>query len=78
MADRIFTFGYEGMSVDAFVRRLKASVIEAVLDVRTNPLSRKPGFSKRAMHHVGMGQSRHTAQKVSLAPHTGNQSGQPT
>jgi uncharacterized protein (DUF488 family) len=49
MADRIFTFGYEGMSVDAFVRRLKAAGIETVVDVRANPLSRKPGFSKRAL-----------------------------
>lgn len=49
MADRIFTFGYEGLSVDAFVQRLKTTGIETVVDVRANPLSRKPGFSKRAL-----------------------------
>jgi Domain of unknown function DUF488 len=48
MADRIFTFGYEGLSLDAFIRRLKTEGVETVLDVRANPLSRKPGFSRRA------------------------------
>ena len=49
MANRIFTFGYEGLSLDEFVRRLKTAGIETVVDVRANPLSRKPGFSKRAL-----------------------------
>ncbi len=52
MADRIFTFGYEGLSVDAFVQRLRAAGVETVVDVRANPLSRKPGFSKRAFASV--------------------------
>jgi uncharacterized protein (DUF488 family) len=49
MAHRIFTFGYEGLSLDAFIQRLSAAGVETVVDVRANPLSRKPGFSKRAL-----------------------------
>ena len=47
MADQIVTFGYEGLSLDAFIARLKAAGVQTVFDVRANPLSRKPGFSKR-------------------------------
>jgi len=58
MADRIFTFGYEGLSQEAFIGRLKVTGVRAVLDVRANPLSRKPGFSKTvfsaALHAVGI------------------------
>src|SRR5690242_15051911 len=49
MADRIITFGYEGMSLDVFIARLKMAGVESVIDVRANPLSRKPGFSKRGL-----------------------------
>src|SRR5436305_10629411 len=48
MADRIFTFGYEGLSLEAFIARLKAAGVHTVVDVRANPLSRKRGFSKRS------------------------------
>jgi uncharacterized protein (DUF488 family) len=46
MTDCIFTFGYEGLSLDTFVGRLSSAGVRTVLDVRANPLSRKPGFSK--------------------------------
>ena len=49
MTDHIFTFGYEGLSLKAFIARLKSAGIETIIDVRANPLSRKPGFSKRAL-----------------------------
>ena len=49
MADQIVTFGYEGLSLDAFIARLKAAGVQTVFDVRANPLSRKPGFSKRGL-----------------------------
>jgi uncharacterized protein (DUF488 family) len=49
MADRIVTFGYEGLSLDVFIARLKAAGVKTVIDVRANPLSRKPGFSKRGL-----------------------------
>jgi uncharacterized protein (DUF488 family) len=48
MADRIFTFGYEGLSLEAFINRLKVAGIKTVIDVRANPISRKRGFSKKA------------------------------
>lgn len=49
MTDHVFTFGYEGLSLKAFIARLKSAGVETVIDVRANPLSRKPGFSKRAL-----------------------------
>lgn len=45
---KIYTFGYEGLAIDAFIARLKIAGIETVVDVRANPLSRKRGFSKVA------------------------------
>jgi uncharacterized protein (DUF488 family) len=44
----LYTFGYEGLAIKAFIARLKSAGIETVIDVRANPLSRKPGFSKTA------------------------------
>lgn len=45
----LFTFGYEGLSIDAFIARLRKAGVRTVLDVRQLPLSRKPGFSKGAL-----------------------------
>ena len=42
----LYTFGYEGLAIDAFIARLKSARVETVIDVRANPLSRKRGFSK--------------------------------
>ncbi|GAC1029329.1 DUF488 domain-containing protein [Pseudomonas sp. No.21] len=44
----IYTAGYEGLSIDTFIARLQEAGIDKVLDVREYPLSRKPGFSKKA------------------------------
>ncbi|MNI16430.1 hypothetical protein D3C73_697640 [compost metagenome] len=44
----IYTAGYEGLTIDAFIARLKQAQIDKVLDVREYPLSRKKGFSKKA------------------------------
>lgn len=41
--------GYEGLSVDQLVGRLKAESVEVLVDIRLTPLSRKPGLSKRAL-----------------------------
>lgn len=49
MAKQIFTFGYEGLTSDVFIARLEAEGIKRVVDVRANPLSRKRGFSKKAL-----------------------------
>jgi uncharacterized protein (DUF488 family) len=48
MAADIYTFGYEGLSLDVVIARLKKAGVETVIDVRANPLSRKRGFSKTA------------------------------
>ena len=45
----LYTSGYEGLSLEAFLARLKAVGVEIVIDVRANPLSRKRGFSKRSL-----------------------------
>jgi uncharacterized protein (DUF488 family) len=42
----LFTIGYEGLSIDDYLRKLISNDIHALIDVRSNPLSRKPGFSK--------------------------------
>jgi uncharacterized protein (DUF488 family) len=45
----ILTFGYEGLSVAGFIERLRSAKVETIVDVRANPLSRKPGLSKNAL-----------------------------
>jgi uncharacterized protein (DUF488 family) len=49
MISEIQTCGYEGLSVQEFVKRLAAAGTKTVIDVRANPLSRKPGLSKNAL-----------------------------
>lgn len=49
MTLEILTFGYEGLSVERFVKRLRSAKVETIVDVRANPLSRKPGLSKNAL-----------------------------
>ena len=46
---RIYTIGYEGISITSFVNLLIDQSVETVVDVRELPLSRKPGFSKSAL-----------------------------
>lgn len=46
---RIYSVGYEGMTLDALVDRLTGARVSVLLDVRFNPVSRKPGFSKRRL-----------------------------
>jgi uncharacterized protein (DUF488 family) len=41
--------GYEGKTPDGFIRELVASGTQLLVDVRLNPISRKSGFSKRAL-----------------------------
>ena len=55
----IYTIGYEGATMDAFIAALTRAGIEQVIDVRALPLSRRPGFSKTilantlAQHGIG-------------------------
>ena len=46
----VFTIGYEGLDFDEFLLLLAKHEIETVVDIRELPLSRKPGFSKKAMN----------------------------
>lgn len=45
----VYTIGYEGTDIDRFIATLTAVGIEAVVDVRAVPLSRKKGFSKNVL-----------------------------
>lgn len=42
----LFTTGYEGLTIDAYIHKLIVNNIKLVIDVRKNPLSMKYGFSK--------------------------------
>lgn len=41
--------GYEGLTLDAFISKLRIRGVETLVDVRLNAISRKRGFSKRAL-----------------------------
>ena len=45
----IHTIGYEGIDIACFLSLLREHDIKTVADVRELPLSRKPGFSKKAL-----------------------------
>jgi uncharacterized protein (DUF488 family) len=45
----IFTIGYEGAELDAFVRKLCEAGVQTVADVRAVAVSRRKGFSKTAL-----------------------------
>lgn len=45
----IFTIGYEGASLDAFMETLLESGVETLVDVRAIAVSRRRGFSKTAL-----------------------------
>ena len=44
-----YSVGYEGLEVRGLVDRLSSAGVTLVIDVRLNPVSRKPGWSKRAL-----------------------------
>lgn len=48
-ANHLYTIGYEGQTLDSFFGQLTSSHVRLVVDVRELPLSRKRGFSKRAL-----------------------------
>jgi uncharacterized protein (DUF488 family) len=45
----VYTAGYEGLSVDAFLDRLVEAGIQRVIDVRSNPIARRYGFHKSTL-----------------------------
>ena len=48
----LFTIGYEGKSIEAFINSLIQNGIKLLCDVRKNPLSRKFGFSKGKLEQI--------------------------
>lgn len=46
---RIYSVGYEGLTLDRLVEWLVQSRVMVLIDVRLNAVSRRPGFSKRAL-----------------------------
>lgn len=49
MATDFISIGYEGLTIDALISRLRIHGAVALADVRLNAISRKQGFSKRAL-----------------------------
>ena len=49
MAQTLFTIGYEGADSCDFWETLRECGVKTLLDVRDVPISRKPGFSKKAL-----------------------------
>lgn len=45
----VLTIGYEGASIEDLVATLKLSDVQVLVDIRDVPVSRKRGFSKRAL-----------------------------
>ncbi len=46
---RIYSVGYEGLTVAGLVERLQQNRIEELVDVRASASSRKPGFSQKRL-----------------------------
>jgi uncharacterized protein (DUF488 family) len=47
----VFSIGYEGKTIDTYIDTLLNNGVKVLVDVRNNPLSRKPGFSKTAFRN---------------------------
>lgn len=47
--NNIIGIGYEGINIDELVLSLKERNVTALVDVRLNAISRKPGFSKKRL-----------------------------
>lgn len=48
----VYTAGYEGESIDQFLGKLLKAGIKRIVDVRSNPVSRKYGFAKKTMQRL--------------------------
>ena len=49
---RIFTIGYEGVTVGEFIAALREAGVERIIDVRAVANSRRPGFSKTPLSNA--------------------------
>ena len=70
-AARLFTIGYEGSSLEAYLNKLIAQGIGILLDVRKNPVSMKFGFSKKQLKDAldGLGIAYRHIPELGIAPH---------
>jgi len=48
----IYTVGYQGKSVDIFFNNLLKKGIQAICDVRANPVSRRYGFARKSLNDI--------------------------
>ncbi|WP_437193513.1 DUF488 domain-containing protein [Planctomicrobium sp. SH527] len=46
---RVYTVGYGGLKIDDFIKILQKNNVTHLIDLRELPVSRKPGFSKKAL-----------------------------
>ena len=51
LSETLFTIGYEGLTIDAYLNKLISNNIKALVDVRWNPNSMKYGFSKAKLRY---------------------------
>jgi len=50
--EAIYTAGYEGETIDTFLKKLLSKGIKQIIDVRRNPISRKYGFHKSTLKRL--------------------------
>ncbi|MEM9410509.1 MAG: DUF488 domain-containing protein [Planctomycetota bacterium] len=50
--EAIFTAGYEGLSVDAFLDMLSRNGVKRIVDVRKNPIARRYGFHRSTLNRL--------------------------
>jgi uncharacterized protein YeaO (DUF488 family) len=48
----LFTIGYEGITIEAYINKLIQNGVRVLCDVRNNPISRKYGFSKTTLSSI--------------------------
>lgn len=48
----VYTAGYEGLSIDAFLNLLVTTGIQRLIDVRNNPVARRYGFHKSTLSRL--------------------------
>ena len=63
---RLCTAGYQGTTVPELMAALRESGVELLCDVRANPVSRKPGFHKRALAEACLAAGLHYASLPEL------------
>lgn len=51
-APAVYTAGYEGLQIDGFLNGLLKAGIERLIDVRSNPVSRRYGFHKSTLDRL--------------------------